>query len=395
MKHTLFKSCSRLCTSLFGIFLLVSCAGSDIPLKTDPQYGSAPSKQSSGTSNRGYSKGDPIQSAEFEPEVSATAKMREFKTNGFLFKTPSADWDLVSDPSDETAPLEFFNPQTGRRAEIQTIILSTGESPNVMDRARAEMQGRGLSYRKAEYTAVSPAEEVGMTGAFFETAGSSAEASLAADGFVAASGNHVFFLTLSTVDSVSPRAEFKKEWREFFAGFSLSEELKKTSKEQEISKDVVTDYESSALGYKFHVEDSLWHNWASVAAQNGDPDLVLANMKEETAFFVYGTIIDPNEVSAQDLFKVLLIRLGLDPEDPNLDVVRVRGGNANQFSQNFTCTRVIDGYDFKYSGRYFWDNGRGILVAGWAQGILYKKYAKVLERAMFESARETSALLWI
>jgi tetratricopeptide (TPR) repeat protein len=43
---------------------------------------------------------------------------------------------------------------------------------------------------------------------------------------------------------------------------------------------------------------------------------------------------------------------------------------------------VIDGYDFKYSGRYFWDNGRGILVAGWAQGILYKKYAKALERAI-------------
>lgn len=382
MKTPFFRSRYSLWATLLGLFFLVSCAGSEIPVKTDPQSAPASQKSMSGNSKRGHLSNGPIQSAEFGTDSSGISKIREFETNGFRFKTPSADWNLVSDPSDETAPLEFFNPATGRRAEIQTIILSTGESPNVMDRARAEMQGRGLSYRKTEYTAVSPAEELGLTGAFFETAGNSAEASSAADGFVAASGNHVFFLTLSTVDSVSPRAEFKKEWQEFFAGFAISDELKHASQEQEISKDVVTDYESSALGYKFHVEDSLWHNWASVAAQNGDPDLVLANMKEETAFFVYGTIIDPNEVSAQDLFKVLLIRLGLDPEDPNLDVVRVRGGNANQFSQNFTCTRVIDGYDFKYSGRYFWDNGRGILVAGWAQGILYKKYAKALERAI-------------
>ncbi|MBP5246440.1 MAG: hypothetical protein J6Z31_01085 [Fibrobacter sp.] len=382
MKKSFFRSGFGLCAALWGLFFFVSCAGSDIPLKTDPATASVSTKRTAGNSTRGHLNGGSVQSAEFETEALPTAKIREFEWNGFKFKTPSADWDLVSDPSDESAPLEFFNPKTGRRAEIQTILLSTGESSNVMDRARAEMQGRSLSYRKADYAVVAPAEEVGMTGAFFETAGSSAEASLAADGFVASAGNQVFFLTLSTADSVSPRGEFKKEWQEFFAGFSLSDALKNASKEQEVSKDVVTDYESAALGYKFHVADSIWHNWASVAAQNGDPDLVLANMKEETAFFVYGTIIDPNEVSARDLFKVLLIRLGIDPDDPNLEVVRVRGGNANQFSENFTCVRVIDGYDFKYSGRYFWDNGRGVLVAGWAQGILYKKYAKALERAI-------------
>ena len=382
MKHCFFRYRHGLCVTLAGLFLLVSCAGSEIPLKTDPEKAPVSEKRTSSSSNRGHLSDGPIQSAEFGTESLPDVKIREFKTNGFYFKTPDGDWDLVSDASDETAPLEFFNPATGRRAEIQTILLSAGESPNVMDRARAEMQGRGLSYRKADYAAVSPDEEFGLTGAFFETAGTSAEASLAADGFVVASGNHVFFLTLSTADSVAPRAEFKKEWQEFFAGFALSDELKNASKEQEVSKDVVTDYESAALGYKFHATDSIWHNWSSVAAQNGDPDLVFANMKEETAFFVYGTIIDPNEVSAKDLFKVLLIRLGIDPEDPNLDVVRVRGGNANQFAQNFTCVRVIDGYDFKYTGRYFWDNGRGILVAGWAQGVLYKKYAKALERAI-------------
>lgn len=311
----------------------------------------------------------------------APARILDFERADFSFRLPGEDWDVVSDPLDATAPLEFFNAKTGRRAEIVSILLAPGESPDVMDRARAEMQGRGLSLRSVSYADVSPREEFGMTGAFFETAGRSSESALSAEGFVASAGNRVFYLSLSSQDSTDCAA-FKKEWKDFFAGFALSDALKNSTREKEFSKEVVTHYESKSLGYMFESKDSLWHNWESVAAQNGDPDLVLADMSEETAFFVYGTIVDPGEVSAQDLFKVLLIRLGVNPDEPSLETARVRGGNAERFVQNFTCERVIDGYDFKYVGRYFWDGGRGILVAGWAQGILYKKYAKVLERAI-------------
>ncbi len=314
-------------------------------------------------------------------EEKTAARILDFDREDFTFRLPGEDWDVVSDPSNLTAPLEFFNAKTGRRAEIQTVVLSTGESPDVMDRARAEMQGRGISLRNVSLADVSPREELGMTGAFFETAGRGSDSPLASDGFVASAGGRVFFLTLSTQDSTD-RAVFAREWRDFFAGFSLSEALKSSAREKEFSKETVTRYESKSLGYAFESKDSLWHNWESVAAQNGDPDLVLANMSEETAFFVYGTIVNPDEVSAQDLFKVLLIRLGVNPDEPSLETVRVRGGNAEKFVQNFTCDRVIDGYDFKYVGRYFWDGGRGILVAGWAQGILYKKYAKILDRAI-------------
>ncbi|PWK92630.1 transglutaminase-like putative cysteine protease [Hallerella porci] len=315
-------------------------------------------------------------------EASETLWVLEFSRPEFAFKLPSSDWGLVSDPADESAPLEFFQAKTGRRAEIQTILLGNGESSNVMDRARAEMQGRSLSYKKTQYAAVKPLEKWGITGAFFETAGNSAEANLAADGFVFASGNRVFFLTLSASDSVPARENFIREWNAFFAEFQIAESLKKAADKEEISPEAVTDYESKALGYRFHVNDTLWHFWSGIAAQNGDPDLVLANRAEESAFFVYGTIVDPNEVSALDLQKVLLIRLGLDPNDPNLETERVRGGNAEKFTLNFTCTRVIDGYDFRYVGRYFWENGRGILVASWAQGVLYKKYAKAMQQAI-------------
>lgn len=370
-------------TLIFCILGLIACASHpELPLKTASGEMAKPQPETVSADKKASPSHLPVSREGVSFEASPVPRILEFDRPDYHFQVPNADWGLVSDPLDKSAPLEFFNAKTGRRAEIQMVILGQVEPSNVMDRARAEMQGRGLSFRKTDYAAVAPAEELGLTGAFFETAGNSPEASLAADGFVVSSGNRVFFLSLSVADSLPTREAFKAEWREFFAQFEVSENLKNTASANEISKEVVTDYESADLGYRFHVEDSLWHNWSGVAAQNGDPDLVLANKSEETAFFVYGTMVDPGEVSSQDLFKVLLIRLGIDPGSPDLDVVRVRGGNADHFSQNFTCTRVIDGYDFNYSGRFFWDNGRGILVAGWAQGVLYKKYAAALSKAV-------------
>lgn len=368
---------------LSAIFL--GCAGHpEIPVRVSDRAGS-PDGASGGEARESVRKTNGALAKASREGVSfgekSQVRVLDFERADFSFRLPGGDWDVVSDPSDATAPLEFFNAKTGRRAEILSILLAPGESPDVMDRARAEMQGRGLSLRSVFYADVSPREELGMTGAFFETAGRASDAYLFSDGFVVSAGGRVFFLSLSVQDSTD-RAAFGKEWKEFFAGFSLSETLKNSVREKEFSKETVTHYESKSLGYVFESKDSLWHNWESVAAQNGDPDLVLADMSEETAFFVYGTIVDPGEVSAQDLFKVLLIRLGVNPDEPSLETARVRGGNAERFVQNFTCERVIDGYDFKYVGRYFWDGGRGILVAGWAQGILYKKYAKVLERAI-------------
>lgn len=367
----------------FGLLCLFACAGHpEVPLEEEGAAAEKSSVSDSAGAVPGFEGNRQVSRTGVSFEETSAHRSLNFEREDFRFVLPNGDWTLVSDSADKSAPMEFFNAKTGRRAEIQTVVLGAGEAPEVMDRARAEMQGRTLSYRKTGYASVSPAEEVGLTGAFFETAGISAEFPLAADGFVASAGDRIFFLVLSASDSVPPREDFKKEWEGFFAGFTVSDELKNGAKEREFSKDVVTDYESAGLGYRFHVADTLWHNWMGVAAQNGAPDLVLADLKEEAAFFVYGTIVDPGEVSAADLFRVLLIRLGVDPGSPELEVSRVRGGNADKFVQNFTCTRVVDGYDFKYTGRFFWDGGRGVLVAGWAQGTLYKKYAKALAQAV-------------
>ena len=368
------KNKSRIgCFYLFCAFFVISCASHpEIPVENGDDHSgySSDYRNPSNSSSAGAGKSNAMPGA------------LSFSRADYSFRLPNGDWGLVSDPADKTAPLEFFNASTGRRAEVQEITLGRGESAAVMDRARAEMQGRGLSYKKTSYAAVTPANELDMAGAFWEIAGNSADASTEAAGFVVSAGGRVFFLSLSVTDSLAKRENFKEEWRKFFAGFELSSSLKNAQSENEISKDVVKEYESKALGYRWAVADTMWHNWASVAAENGDPDLVLANMAEEIAFFVYGTIIDPSEVSSRDLFKVLLVRLGLDPKDESLEVSRTRGGTADKFIDNFTCTRVVNGFDFKYVGRFFYDNGRGILVSGWAQEVLYRKYAKALSRAI-------------
>lgn len=87
-------------------------------------------------------------------------------------------------------------------------------------------------------------------------------------------------------------------------------------------------------------------------------------------------------MTSQDLFKVLLLRLGVDPNNSTLSTSRERGGSASSYIQNFELTHYIGKYDFKYKGRFFWENGRGILIAGWTQGALFPKYESVLNRGI-------------
>ncbi len=309
------------------------------------------------------------------------AVLAEFKRPGFSFNLPDTSWGLVSDPNDENAPLEFFRAEDGRRAVIQFIVLEKGDDSQIMDRARMEMQSYETAGKKATYSEITPMELLGMTGVRWEVEGVRENAPYQACGFVAGVGNYVFFLSLTVSDSVKSRNELKAEWEHFFKGFVVDSRILQST-EKEISKERVLEHVSPSLGYRWKASDTLWHHWAGIALQNSDPDLVLSNKSEEAAFFVYGAIIDPEEVSSQDLFKVLLMRVGLDPQDPEMLVQRRRGGSMGSFSQDFEVIRTISGFDFHYVGRYFWDHGRGILVAGWAQEILYKKYRKILDRSV-------------
>lgn len=69
-----------------------------------------------------------------------------------------------------------------------------------------------------------------------------------------------------------------------------------------------------------------------ISRQNEDPDLVLSNKAEDISLFVYGALVPSDVVSQNDLFKVLLTRLGVDYNNPTMDIRRVRVGN--QYARN-------------------------------------------------------------
>ncbi len=383
--HTFFRL-----VPVFGLFFLVSCAGNGAPLTeagpksdnaatanvADDYFGdyetspapSAPSGKSSGKKN--------------DPSAARTAKAGSIDNAYFSFIPPKGGegWTMVggNESGESGVPYEFYNPRTGRRAVLIQVELPKGEPMRLMDRAQMEMQAFESSGKKATLAETYPEEAFGSTGAFFDVAGKRYETPYEAVGLVTGAGSHVYTLTLSATDDVPASGALKEEWKEFFEGFELKEES--TESGPELSPERVQQYSSDALGYTWSVKDTLWHHWMGISRQNEDPDLVLSNKAEDISMFVYGAMVPSDEVNQQDLFKVLLTRLGVDYTNPTMDVRKVKVGD--RYAQEFSLTHTVNKFDFAYKGRYFYDDGRGILVVTWTQGINKKKYGKVMDNAI-------------
>lgn len=377
---------------LFGLFFLVSCAGNGTPLtENTPQ--SAPEESTQGSYADDYfDDGTPTAAstlnsqAKSAPAAKKSARSGAIGSAGFNFKVKNpADWALISGPEagESGVPYEFYNASTGRRAVLIEVELPQGEPMRLMDRAQVEMQAFESSGKKATLAETYPEEAFGTTGAFFDVAGKRYETPYEAVGFVTGGGNHIYTLTLSATDDVPAPGALKEEWKEFFADFQMLETAQETG--PELSPENVQSYHSDALGYDWAVKDTLWHHWMGISRQNEDPDLVLSNKAEDVSLFVYGAMIPQDEVSQQDLFKVLLVRLGVDPGNPTLDVQRQKIKDADGnilYAQDFTLTHTVNKFDFYYTGRYIYNEGRGILIVSWTQGINKGKYSKLMDRAV-------------
>lgn len=388
MNNSLFEN-SRLaarripsfCAPLFGLFLvasLVSCAGNGQPLtENDPKQ--APEESSSQSYTDSYFD-DTESAAPAQDKADKPATPGAFDTKGFSFKAPGGNWALVSGPEkgETGVPYEFYNAETGRRAVLVEIELPKGEPMRLMDRAQVEMQAFESSGKKATLAETYPEEAFGGTGVFFDVAGKRYDTPYEAVGFVTGAGSRIYTLTLSATDTPLQPGILKEEWKEFFANFQLKEATQDEG--PELSPENVTSFNSQTLGYTWAVKDTLWHHWMGVSRQNDDPDLVLSNKKEDVSLFVYGAMVEPDAVTSQDLFKVLLVRLGVDPNNPTLESHRQKVGD--RYAQDFTLTHVVNKFDFYYKGRYFYENGRGILIVSWTQGINKGKYAKVMKNGI-------------
>ena len=366
----------RFCTSLFGFSVLVSCAGNPAPT-TEPD-----AQQSSSNASSYYSDD---YTADFDGSslpangnnsAGISLKNGVIDAPGYRFEPPAGNWSIIG--GEDGAPYEFYNAETGRRAVLVEVELPQGEPMRLMDRAQMEMQSFESSGKKATLAETYPEEAFGVTGAFFDVAGKRYETPYEAVGLVTGSGGKVYTLTLSATDVTLPAGALKQEWKEFFASFAMKETTQESG--PELSPETIREHSSDALGYRWEVKDNFWHIWNGVARQNEDPDLVLSNKDEDISMFVYGAMVPSDEVSQSDMFKVLLTRLGVDPNEPSMDIRRVKVGD--RYAQEFTLTHVVNKFDFYYKGRYFYDDGRGILVVSWTQGINKKKYEKIMDNAV-------------
>ena len=369
-----FRYMPGLCAPMFALFFVVSCAGNGQPLtEADPQQ-----DPSEGSAAQNYYDYNDYNSTSTTASASKAERRPDgtISSSGFSFKFPGGDWTVIG--GEDGAPYEFYNANTGRRAVLREVALESGEPMNLMDRARMEMQSLEASGKKATLSEVNPEEAFGTTGAFFDIAGKRYETPYEAVGIVTGNGKFVYTLTLSSTDNVPAQGQLKEEWKEFFKGFTLNE----IAEEQgpELSPERIQSHTSEALGYTWSTKDTLWHFWNGIAKQNNDPDLVLTNKDEDVSLFVYGAILPPDVINQQDMFKVLLTRLGVDPNNRTLDARRVKVGD--RYAQEFTLTHMVGKFDFTYKGRFFYDNGRGILIAGWTQGASQKKYAKAIDNAV-------------
>ncbi|MDR1758958.1 MAG: tetratricopeptide repeat protein [Fibrobacter sp.] len=362
-----------------GLLLLAlsSCtkSGSPIPSVEPSNHSSAP--------NAGVS------AFRISDLPSESEEVFAFHRNAFSFKVEDLSWKSVGDNADTLAPLEFYQEKNGLRAVINAVKLSGNDDISLVELARAEMQAYESSVEDMKHSEVVPRELFGVLGVWWETSGKNTGGVTQAAGFVFSAGDELFYLTLSTSDSLRSTEIFAAIWKDFFAAFELKASLR-TPPSSELSKEIVTLFRSADYAYRWSVKDSLWYHWKSVAHQNQDPDLILSDKSEEAAFAVYGVYVSPDEVSSQDLFKVFLIRLGIDPNDSRLKTNRLRGGTPQQYTQDFEIVFDISGFDFHYQGRYFWDNGRGVLAAGWTQAVLYSKYRKAIQNAVQGVVLETA-----
>ena len=150
--------------------------------------------------------------------------------------------------------------------------------------------------------------------------------------------------------------------------------------ETKIGREQIREHISIPLGLKWSVKDTIWHSWESIAEINQDADLMLVNASEEFGFFIYGALIDMNFLSAEDVFKAMLMRHGIPPDTEKLAVKK--GSSGGDMVWNFDVVFISGGFDFNYRGKFLFGNGRAIMAISWTQGILYNKFKNEMERAI-------------
>lgn len=303
----------------------------------------------------------------------------DIRRPGFHFRLPHDGWVMVSDPSDENATMEFFDPANGLRATLSVQELPPEESAQVSDRAQAELKSRENGATKVIYSQLQPLAIAQAEGMGWESSVEKDGQSQQYVGTVALLGNRIFTLALSGADQKRDRKAFLELFHSTFHGFQVDASLL-GKQGPAVGAERIQKHHSTALSYSWMTTDTLWHSWTSLEALNTDPDLTLTDGNEDVSLFVYGASVDPNDISSRDLLHVFLTRLGLDPENPDMSIRKKTTGAG--FVQDIDVIHVVAGYDFHYLAKFHYEDGRGILVATWTQEANFSKFSKAMQNAV-------------
>lgn len=355
----------------FLLCTLISCASNGKALTEENE---ATVTRTNHINSTTYTQTNSATNAASEPTLKNVDQTAILSSKNFSFTIPNSDWVLVEGSNNTT--YEFYNAKREMRAVIVEINLEENQT-NLMTRAQLEARSLESNAKILRNTEIYPERALKKDGVFFDVTGKRYDTQFETIGFITESNNSIYTLTLGSTSILQQKGELKKDWEEFFSAFKINEI--KTHNEPEISIENVTSY-TSELGYSWNVKDTLWHRWLSVENKNSDPDFVLTNKDEDVSMLIYGASLESSIVSKRDLFKVFLMRLGVDEDNKTLTERKVQIGD--KLAQEFSFTHVVNKFDFYYTGRYFYEDGRALFIISWTQGATKNKYAKIMEKAI-------------
>jgi tetratricopeptide (TPR) repeat protein len=298
----------------------------------------------------------------------------------YQFKTLDKNWSLISDVHQNQAYLEFYNTPKTLRGEVHIVRHSVGEPIRLREKVQLEIQSFEGGSSVIDYSSLYGDTLHGISGYLWQVAGEKKNLKQQAIGFGGYNNGNYYFITVIHRGSVLDSSMLKDELMAFVKGFSLIEYQQGTNSEGQSWDSPLMKFESAVYGYTYQNSDDIWYKWSHLEEVNEDPDLALINREEDLSLFVFANHFEDHNLRPSDIFEVYLSRLGVDPAGKSMTLKKRIQSNNHLYE--FSTVEIVEGFDFKYEGKFEWDGKRSIMVVTWTQNVLYEKYRKTMNQAI-------------
>lgn len=316
----------------------------------------------------------------YEPEEPTDKPLSamHFKRQAFSYTVPDSQWVLVSDPSNPLQPLEFFLPVEGMRFSIAVETLQENQGARLSERVQGEKQRLERESSEVVISTSHPLEISGLEGLTYEVAVKKAGKEIHQKGFKAQASPFLFDLQLISHDSILSSQHLQKLWKQALSGLTIDSQIVQQNQET-LSQASLQQFEDPQQGFQWKVQDTLWHEWKGSLGRETEATLGLMDLEQNVSAMIYAMRTQPQEINPEDLFQVFLLRLGLDPTSPSLQVKRQRGQTLRY---DFETIHMVHEYDFLYQGVFYYREGYGVMLTTWTQNAFKQRYQKSMQQAI-------------